>query len=211
MAYQLNHTKYLSDAEASELESTLWTYSIQDRWTRDCLLLLVLLYTGARASEALAVRWDWLDLQRGTILIKGVKGSNDREIPLPGLLCASLGDFADRPRTADPRIFPISYSRLKAIWEQFRPNRKKLHSLRHTFAIRQLKKHGRIDVIKRLLGHKNVTNTMIYADYAFTDAEFRALVAPGGAFQSAGTLERSVRSITRLNSSSVPPKDAGKC
>lgn len=74
------------------------------------------------------------------------------------------------------RLFPITYSRLKAIWYEYRPVPKKLHSLRHTFAIVQLKKHGRLDVIKRLLGHKNIQNTMVYADYAYSAEELRKLV-----------------------------------
>lgn len=179
MRYQLNHTKYLSDAELSALEGQLWAYATtKNRWTRDSLLFLVLLYTGARASEALAVEWSWLDSTRGTILIKGVKGSDDREIPVPRVLIASLLSFKGLTPTTVARMFPISYSRLKAIWARYRPQNKTIHSLRHTFAITQLRRHGRIDVIKRLLGHRNVANTMIYADYAFTDREFRALVAP---------------------------------
>ncbi len=168
MRYVLNKTKYLDDDELRHLEYVLRSHV--DRSTRDCLMLLTLLHTGARASEALAI--EKKDLSNGTVLIRGLKGSDDREVPLPQDLYRRLCSFA--PDTG--RLFPITYKRLFQVWEIYRPCRKKLHSLRHTFAITQLRKHGRIDVIRKLLGHRSIANTMIYADYAYTQAEFRKLV-----------------------------------
>lgn len=156
-------------------------------------MLKVLLSTGARCSEMLGITWADISFERSVVLIRGLKGSNDREIPIDAALMRRIFDFQalttrdsgrDRAGLASARVFEVSYSRLKAIWYWARPAHKKLHSLRHTFAIQQLKRHGRLDVIRRLLGHRSIQNTMIYADYAFTESEFRALVLGGPAPRS---------------------------
>jgi integrase len=168
--YQINKTKYLLDEEKERLEKFL--IERIDRDVRNCLMLLTLLYTGARASEVLGIGSG--DLNAGTVLIRGLKGSDDREVPVPEWLYARLtSEGAKRP---SEKIFNITYQRLNQIWQDYRPVRKNLHSLRHTFAITQLRKHGRLDVIKKLLGHRRIENTMVYADYAYTNEEFRKLV-----------------------------------
>jgi integrase/recombinase XerC len=53
---------------------------------------------------------------------------------------------------------------------------KKLHGLRHTFAIRLYKKTKDIRLVQVALGHRNITNTMVYADYAYSQQELRKLI-----------------------------------
>jgi integrase len=115
-----------------------------------------------------------LNLHDQTIFIRGIKGSNDREIPLPPKFFDRLNRFvANQP---NEKIFNISYNRLRQIWEMYRPVHKKLHSLRHTFAIRLYKKTKDIRLVQVALGHRNITNTMIYADYVYSQQELRRLI-----------------------------------
>lgn len=173
MSYSINKTKYLLDDELKRLEKLLVDHIHSD--TRNALILLTLLYTGCRASEVLGVRVG--DLNSTTVLIRGLKGSDDREVPVPEWLYSKLQVEASRSKLGGhSTIFPISYQRLVQIWLIYRPVHKSLKSLRHTFAITQLRKHGRLDVIKKLLGHRRIANTMVYSDYAYTNEEFRKLV-----------------------------------
>jgi integrase len=161
----MNKTKYLQDPERHALTALLARHT-----TRDAILLQVLLHTGARACEALALRGADLNRHDKTVFIRGSKGSRDREIPLSkGLfkLVASL------PCADDGRIFPISYQRLDQIWREWRPVTKKLHSLRHTFAIGLYKKSKDLKLVQSALGHKSITTTMIYADYIYSTEELR--------------------------------------
>lgn len=141
-------------------------------------MLLTLLYTGARASEMLAIESQHVIGTKvngktyRSVFIKGLKGSLDREIPIPEWLFDELKKLSP----VKGRLFPISYKRLDQIWRKYRPVEKKLHALRHTFAITQLRKHGRLDVIKKLLGHVSVQNTMVYSDYANTQEELERMV-----------------------------------
>lgn len=172
--YALNKNKYLIDPEVERLERTL-AKEIQPESARDVLLLELALRTGARATELLDLRHVDINLYDGTLFIRGIKGSNDRELPLPKPLFERLvayAQIADR----NEGLFPIGYHRLRQIWDWYRPAPKKFHSLRHTFAIRLYRKTKDIRLVQVALGHRNITNTMIYADYVYSQQELKKLI-----------------------------------
>ncbi len=171
--YALNKNKYLLDPEVDRLEAILEKDFSNS--TRDVLALQLALRTGARATEILELRHVDLNAYDGTLFIRGIKGSNDRELPLPPLLFERLVEYA---KTADRKeaLFPIGYHRLRQIWDWYRPVPKKFHSLRHTFAIRLYRKTKDIRLVQVALGHRNITNTMIYADYVYSQQELRKLI-----------------------------------
>ena len=171
--YSLNKNKYLLDDEYERLIGLLKTYLHKD--SRNCLLLLLALQTGARATEILNINYNDLDPENKTVLIKGIKGSNDREIPLYPYVYKELIKLI-KPDELDRRFFPITYNRLRQIWQHYRPTHKKFHSLRHTFAIRLYKKTKDIRLVQVALGHRNITNTMVYADYVYTQQELKKLI-----------------------------------
>lgn len=168
--YALNKSKYLLDHETEKLESLLKSHLLQDK--RNCVLLFLALYTGARATELLNLRPQDLDESDQVVFIKGIKGSEDREIPLPQWLFRELKSLKGN----DQKIFPISYNRLRQIWEIYRPTHKKFHSLRHTFAIRLYRKTKDLRLVQMALGHRNITNTMIYSQYLYSKKELKKLI-----------------------------------
>lgn len=170
--YTLNKNKYLLEPEADRLEYILQSFKLKD--ARNCTLLWTLLYTGGRAQEILNLRKEDLNNFDECVFIRGIKGSNDREIPVPSWLFKRLETEAGL--TEGPDLFPISYNRLRQIWELYRPVHKKLHALRHTFAIRLYKKTKDLRLVQVALGHRNITNTMIYADYIYSQQELRKLI-----------------------------------
>ena len=170
--YALNKNKYLLPNEVAHLESVLASNLGSD--TRNVLALWLALKTGGRAQEILNLKKSHLNLYEETVLIHGLKGSNDREIPLPSPLFKRLVRYADS--VAGERLFSISYNRFRQVWDLYRPAPKKLHSLRHTFAIQLYKKTKDIRLVQVALGHRNIMNTMIYADYAYSQTELRRLI-----------------------------------
>lgn len=168
--YALNKNKYLLEPERSKLEYLLKSHAQTD--ARNCLLLLLGLHTGARAQELLNLTWDDLNSSDESIYIRGIKGSNDREIPLNAWMFKNLQRL---PHTGED-MFPISYNRLRQIWQLYRPVDKKFHALRHTFAIGLYQKTKDIRLVQVALGHRSITNTMIYADYIYTRDELRKLI-----------------------------------
>lgn len=168
--YALNRNKYLLDAEVDRLEHIL--HSFIDRDPRNCLLITLALQTGARAQELLNLQGEDLHPEDESLFIHGLKGSNDRELPLRSELFARLR----KSLPAQGPLFPITYHRLYQIWHQYRPVTKKFHSLRHTFAIRLYRKTKDLRLVQVALGHRNITNTMIYADYLYSQQELRKLI-----------------------------------
>ena len=172
--YALNKTKYLLKPEVDRLEALLKTY--QDREPRNILLLALALKTGARASELLQLRTIDLNEYDQTVFVRGIKGSNDREIPLAPDLFGRLKRYSATSASVSELLFPIGYHRLHQIWEMYRPVPKKFHALRHTFAIQVYQKTKDIRLVQTALGHRNIMNTMIYADYVYTQEEMKKIL-----------------------------------
>ncbi len=170
--YQLNKNKYLLPPEVDRLKKILTDF--QDRDPRNCLMIWVALRTGARAQEVLNIQKSDLNPYDESIFIRGLKGSNDREIPVHAELFKRLYRFAEgQPGT---RVFSITYPRLYQVWELYRPIPKKFHALRHTFAIELYQKTKDLRLVQVALGHRNITNTMVYADYVYSQQELRKLI-----------------------------------
>ena len=170
--YSLNKTKYLLDPELEQLEDLLKRFADKD--VRNVLLIELALKTGARAQELLNVCRADINSYDETVLIRGIKGSGDREIPLPRPLFHRLMQYASQ--LPGEKIFDVSYNRFRDIWVHYRPVPKKLHALRHTFAIRLFKKTKDLRLVQMALGHRNITNTMVYADYIYSQSELRKLI-----------------------------------
>lgn len=134
----------------------------------------IALRTGARAQEILNIKKSDLNAYDESIFIKGIKNSNDREIPIETKVFRDLWRFQETSKTES--LFDISYDRLYQIWLLYRPVPKKFHSLRHTFAINLYKKTKDIRLVQVALGHRNITNTMIYADYLYSQEELKKLI-----------------------------------
>lgn len=137
-------------------------------------MIWVALRTGARAQEVLNIQRNDLNPYDESIFIRGIKGSNDREIPIHSDTFKRLYRFAEAQ--GETKVFPITYDRLYQVWGLYRPIPKKFHSLRHTFAIELYQKTKDIRLVQVALGHRNIANTMVYADYAYSQQELRKLI-----------------------------------
>lgn len=165
--YALTKDKYLTDSEQEYLLNLLTTFP-----SRDSLLVELALNTGARKSELLAITKADLNGEDQTVYIRGLKGSDDRAIPLRYELFKRIIAFCDGT-PEQQRLFDVSTSRVQQIWDSYRVNDKPFHSLRHTFAINLYKKCRDLRVVQIALGHRNIANTMIYSQYVFKSEELR--------------------------------------
>lgn len=168
---QLAPSKYLTQAEQTALNDNLKKVDCK----RDQAMIRTLLATGARATEVLNItRGDLIGDTEACeygVYIKGLKGSEDRVIPVEKALYNELVKLAE----ADPkgRPFPIKYSRLQHIWYAIRPVPKKLHSTRHTFAINLYAKTKDLLLVQAALGHRDISNTMVYSKHVTVTQSLR--------------------------------------
>ena len=128
------------------------------------LFVAFALYSGARRNEILFLTWDKVDLTRRVIFIEKTKSHKSRYIPISSSLMAVLQQL--RQYTQVGRIFP-EWSPNK-VTKKFKKYARKaglecrLHDLRHTFATHLISEGVPVQVLKDLLGHSNITTTMIY-------------------------------------------------
>ena len=168
MADVMHSGKFLLSDEDSRLIAQL---ACDDG--RDALMLSLLRYCGMRPSELLGLRVKDVYVASQSIFVVGIKGSLSREIPVhPDLirrlvvLCDGLG--------VEERIFKISYQRLVQIWHWWRPAKKGLKSLRHTFGVTLYRRTKNVLLVKQALGHKELASTMIYQGFVHGQDELRA-------------------------------------
>ncbi|MEM2104806.1 MAG: tyrosine-type recombinase/integrase [Candidatus Bathyarchaeia archaeon] len=127
--------------------------------------------TGARAGEIFALKWEDVDFEAGTIRITPEKNSDPRVFRVTAKLLSMINNL---PKTSS-RIFS-RYTDLDSLMRTFQRQRKKIafklanprllklsfHTLRHWKATMEYAKTKDILHVMRVLGHKNIKNTLVY-------------------------------------------------
>ncbi len=132
--------------------------NVQD-WIRLALL------TGMRWSEQKRLQWRSVNLEQGEITIEKSKNRRSRTLPLSTEAAKLLKDM----RAATSSVLVMEFECEWADW-MVKVNRSKSgipwhwHQLRHTYATRFLNAGGDVAVLSKLLGHRDITTTMIYID-----------------------------------------------
>ena len=176
--YCLTRKKFLSPDEQRHLTDAIDRNLKNPGRHAQALMLAVALNTGGRAQEILNLRKLDFDPHARTLFLTGLKGSSDREIPLPQWLGNQLIGFSKGLMPQD-RFFPICYNRLRQIWVFWRPAQKPFHCLRHTFAINVYTRTMDVRLLQLALGHKNIINTMIYVDFVYAQSELKKRLLGG--------------------------------
>lgn len=127
--------------------------------------------TGARAGEIFALEWTDINEESATINITPEKGSNPRNLRYSRRLSIMLSQI---PKT-DNKIF-THYKNLSSLRRTFERQRKRcahklgnprllritFHTLRHWKATTEYHKTKDILHVMKLLGHRNIKNTLLY-------------------------------------------------
>ena len=159
------------------------------RSSRERAALGLLVGTGLRVAEAAALRVeDLLEDDDGglVICVRSGKGRKDRQVPaghdVDGLIREYLVEtrrflsspgplFLATDRGSSKRAAGLSTRTLGrmvvelAIAAGISAKKISPHSLRHSFAIRCLRSGASVVAVSKLLGHANVSTTMIYLDH----------------------------------------------
>ncbi len=170
--HSISKLKYLTPVEVLELEERIKNAKRSE--FREAVMFEILLRTGMRSSELLLMRPMDLMSETQTICVATVKGGKDRELPLPIELYRKLETFATGPR--DEPVFKIQHRTLLHHWHNFRVCKKKLHSLRHTYAYNLYKRSRDLLLVKRALGHRSVNSTMVYQEQFYQQQDICRLV-----------------------------------
>lgn len=176
----------LNNAEWTRVWSTVKGKTVRSHrptWQRDVALIVLLLDTGMRVSEAAGLTIGNYDKDSGRLMIKHGKGNKERSV--------FLGDTGQRTLWR----YLISRSRIKPADPIFVTRKKKPlhrayifhlfqrigqtagvtnvhpHRFRHTFAIQFLRNGGNIYELQRILGHEDLETVKIYLHLSEVDVQ----------------------------------------
>ena len=147
------------------------------------LLMLLLLDTGCRISEALSLRVSEIDMNNLLITLDG-KGRKQRVVPFSFELkralfrfirdCARKPDrllLASRSETKLGRRVMLRDVKLLCGRLGFNPPGRTLHAFRHTFAVNYLRRGGSVFHLQKVLGHSTLEMTRRYANLVTADLQ----------------------------------------
>lgn len=141
-------------------------------------IVLALIYSaGLRGQEVINLKISDVDFERKTIHIRQSKYKKDRIVPLSPTMSIGLKKYL---KAENPHVWlfngkqPGSKYSIRGLSWVMRENLKKtsitkevnLHSLRHTYATHLLEEGLNIVTLKELLGHAEISTTMIYLHVA---------------------------------------------
>jgi len=147
------------------------------RWgQRDATLVMVMERHGLRVSEAIALRWDAVDLKTGTIAITRLKKGTPSTHYLKGPEMRALRDLR-RDWPDSPFLFcserggPMTADNVRKLVAKAGRDAKLSfpvhpHMLRHAAGYRLANAEKDTRAIQGFLGHKNITHTVRYTDLA---------------------------------------------
>jgi len=125
------------------------------------------LLTGMRKGEILGLRWENIDIERGTLYVLESKSGKPREIPISPKLAVVLGKLTP---AAEGPVFEVPEITLRRAFSRALKDAKiegfRFHDLRHTFASHYVMRTGDLPSLQKLLGHHSPMMTQRYAHLA---------------------------------------------
>lgn len=168
----LNVENQLHDVATDEQLQRLVEILRTDHNRPVCNILMFLLSTGARLSEALTATWDQVDLERGlwTIPASTAKSKKSRTVPLNDSAQWVLAEAAKmkrfdtifaNPETGKP------FTTITRVWYRLRKaagiEKMRIHSCRHQFADLVISSGRSLYDVQVLLGHSDPRVSQRYA------------------------------------------------
>lgn len=148
------------------------------------LLAILALETAARQGELCALKWQDVDIENRTILIKkgtpgqtrntGTKNSKNRTVPMSSLAWAALKAFAEGVNDLDTLVFGhLSQNAMKMRFRRITARAGladfRFHDLRHIATTELLKRGLSLSETMAMTGHDGVTMVRRYSHLAAAD------------------------------------------
>lgn len=167
--------KYLTQEEVKNLFRVIGSRSQGCHSKRDKAIFLVAYYHGLRPSEVGLIQTEDVDLARARITITRLKHSKSGEYPMQANEVRTIKAWMKERNQNIPCLFygrgaaPISRRTLHQLIyvhgerANIPQDKRHFHVLRHSIATHLLEAGADIRFVQDWLGHKNIQNTVVYA------------------------------------------------
>ena len=156
----------------SETEVGLILDDCDDPWAK--VIYLMLLYSGLRIGELVYLEWDDVDFENRKITIRPKdfwkpKGREERIIPMHDVVFYLLlrlekrGRWVFTKRDGGQVNVHSLETKFRRQLERLGIPSANLHTWRHTFASYLVMRSGNIRAVQKLLGHRSIRTTEVYA------------------------------------------------
>jgi integrase len=193
---EVQRKRYLKDDELLRLTRALAAHPNRQAAN----IIRVLLLSGCRSGEAMAMRWADVDLAAGlwSKPASSTKQKEDHVVPLSAPLRQLLSEIQSEQKTGKRAlgeyVFPGKgasghYAELKGVWRKLCRGAGiaglRIHDLRHSFASELASGGASLPLIGALLGHSNPATTSRYA-HLFQTVQRAAVERVGAVITAAG-------------------------
>ena len=157
---------------------------------RDLALFALMYHHGLRVGEVLLLRRADVDLERGRVLVRRLKGGIwSEQVLFPETASLLRQHLARAPLAPSMPLFhgrhgPLQRRQIQSRFVRYRlaaglPERLTTHSLRHSIATHLLDAGMTLEFVQDHLGHRSIRSTSIYARITdrHREARFRELAA----------------------------------
>lgn len=141
---------------------------------RHRVMLRLMLATGLRAGEIVALRPEHVDLDTCRLIVREGKGAKDRTLWFSDEIAEELGAWLERRPKSD-YVFPTRdggqlstrylrkmVSRIAEEAEIKEGGRVSPHTFRHTFATELYRETKNLRLVQKALGHASIQTTQVY-------------------------------------------------
>lgn len=159
-----NTIKYLKKEEWDTLRSSIDDY-------RDKLIISILYSTGMRVGEFTRLKIEDIDFEERFISIaaENTKTKTGRTIWIPQEVLNEIKAYLKLTRKKKGRLFNLTRRRVQQLLKKYSKIagvKATPHTLRHTHIVHALLNKVPITAIQKQVGHKRLTTTQIYSDFA---------------------------------------------
>jgi integrase len=145
----------------------------------------LLVFTGARLTEILDLKWEWIDFERGEARLPDSKtGAKTLHFPAPALaVLDDLPRVEGNPHVIVGNVAGARLVNLERPWQAIRKaaglDDVRLHDLRHAFASVAASSGMGLPIIGKMLGHTQAATTHRYAHLASDPVKAAAATVAG--------------------------------
>jgi integrase len=203
--YETKRRRYLKPDELARITEALAAYPDQ----RVPNIIRLLLLSGARSGEVMAMRWKDIDMEKGVWSkpASATKQKQAHEVPLSAPAKELLVKIAEKQPASTTWVFPSSRNptghvvTLKRAWRTICKaaqieEKLRIHDLRHSFASELVSGGASLPLIGALLGHSSPVTTARYS-HLYADPLRAAVERVGATIDAVGKPVAPVKPFRR--------------